>query len=50
MREAGDRLARADFRESWMQKDVRWTIRGSRAEVGKIVAEVMRNTRVDGSL
>jgi len=48
MKEVGDRLLWVDFRESGMQKDVRWAVKGTRAEVEKIVAEVIRNTRGEG--
>jgi hypothetical protein len=44
MREAGESLRSVDFRESGMQKDVRWAIRGGREEVLRIVEEVVRNT------
>jgi hypothetical protein len=42
---AGEALERVDFRESGMQKDVRWAARGSRGEVERIVREVIENTK-----
>ena len=45
MKDAGERLTRVDFRESGMQRDVRWAIRGSRAEVERIVGEIVKNTK-----
>lgn len=38
-------LRKVDFRESGMNRDVRWAVRGSRGEVERIVKEVVENTR-----
>ncbi|KAH6670092.1 hypothetical protein B0J14DRAFT_597850 [Halenospora varia] len=38
-------LRRVDFRESGMNREVRWAVRGSREDVEKIVKEVVENTR-----
>lgn len=48
MEGAGRGLLKVDFRESGMQKDVRWAVKKSRGEVEKIVKEVLENTR-DGA-
>lgn len=38
-------LKRVDFRESGMQKDVRWAIKGDAGLVARIVREVLENTK-----
>jgi hypothetical protein len=49
MENAGEALLKVDFRESGMQKDARWAVRGSRGEVERIVKEVLENTRESAS-
>lgn len=36
-------LRKVDFRESGMQKDVRWAVEGTREDVERIVKEVVEN-------
>jgi len=37
-------LKKVDFRESGMQKGIRWAVRGSREEMERIVGEVVKDT------
>ncbi|RDL38526.1 uncharacterized protein BP5553_02866 [Venustampulla echinocandica] len=45
MSSAQNSLKRVDFRESGMQKEVRWALKGNKSEVERIVREVIQNTR-----
>jgi hypothetical protein len=45
MKEAWEGLVEVDLRECGMQKGIRWAVEGSRKDVERIVAEVLRNSR-----
>jgi len=44
MKEAQGGLRKVDFRDSGMQKGIRWAVRGSREEVESIVGLVVEDT------